>query len=155
MSSIPEGTTEDDLRNHFAKYNPIAIRIVRTNTKDTRGFAFIQFDTEEHQTAAHDENRSFQFRGSESRVQFARRPQGSGRRPYRRRGPVRAARAPQTEGAATAAPAAAAGATPAAEGQSGPGPAKRRRPRKPRGPGAGAAGGDGGAAATPAADQGN
>jgi nucleolin len=93
VSSIPAGTTEDDLKAHFAKYNPIAVRIVHTNTKDTRGFAFVQFDTEENQTAAHRENREFEFRGAQSRVQFARRALGSRRLGFRR-GPARAARAP-------------------------------------------------------------
>jgi RNA recognition motif-containing protein len=88
VSGIPKGTTQDDLRAVFGEYNPMEIRIVREDSDDHRGFAFIKFDTEEHRTAAHHANRAFQLRGSESRVQFARRNiSGSAR-------PVRAVRAP-------------------------------------------------------------
>lgn len=73
VSGIPKGTTQDDLRAVFGKYNPEEIRIFLEDSDDRRGFAFIKFDTEEHQTAAHRENRAFQLKGSESRVQFARK----------------------------------------------------------------------------------
>jgi RNA recognition motif-containing protein len=99
VSGIPKGTTQDDLRAVFGKYGSEEIRIVREDSSDHRGFAFIKFDTEEHQTAAHHANRVFQLKGSESRVQFARR-NISGHSPGRVRAPreqksVRAARDPQ------------------------------------------------------------
>jgi RNA recognition motif-containing protein len=37
VSSIPTGTTKDDIKAYFAKYNPIAVRIVRMNSRDTPG----------------------------------------------------------------------------------------------------------------------
>jgi nucleolin len=123
VSSIPEGTTDNDLKNYFAKYNPISVRIVRTNSKDSRGFAFVQFDTEEHQTAAHDENRVFQFRGEESHVQFARRAQGVRRQWGRPRSPGRATRASPAEGGAT---------KPAADARRSGGRGRGRRPGGPR-----------------------
>jgi RNA recognition motif-containing protein len=125
VSSIPEGTTEDDLTAYFAKYNPIAVRIVRRNTEETRGFAFVQFDSEANQAAAHAENRQFQFRGAESRVQFARRGLGL-RRPRAAAGPARAPKAPAD------------GDRPAGDGAPPRGPRRTRRPRAAA-PAAGAA----------------
>jgi RNA recognition motif-containing protein len=79
---IPEGTTEDDLRAVFGKYNPTAIRIVRTAAEGGRGYAFIQFASEADQTTARDENRSFRLKGGEARTYFAKRSFGA-RRPGR------------------------------------------------------------------------
>jgi multiple RNA-binding domain-containing protein 1 len=90
VAGIPKGTTQDDLRAVFGKYSPVEIRIVRENSDDWRGFAFIQFDSEENQTAAHKANRVFQLKGEESRVQFARRSLGAAARFRRPRGPARA-----------------------------------------------------------------
>jgi RNA recognition motif-containing protein len=79
---IPEGTTQDDLRGVFGKYNPTEIRIVRTAADGGRGYAFIQFASETDQTAARDENRNFKLKGAEARTYFARRSLGA-RRPGR------------------------------------------------------------------------
>jgi RNA recognition motif-containing protein len=79
---IPEGTTQDDLRGVFSKYNPTEIRIVRTAAEGGRGYAFIQFASETDQTAARDENRNFKLKGAEARTYFARRSLGA-RRPGR------------------------------------------------------------------------
>jgi RNA recognition motif-containing protein len=130
VSGIPEGATQDDLKAHFAKYNPISVRIVRANSKDVRGFAFVQFDTEENQTLAHKENRIFKFKGGDSMVQFARRAQPNWRRGTRRGGPpVRAARAPPAAAAERAAtPVAGEGG--ATQGGEAKPPRRQRAPRR-------------------------
>jgi RNA recognition motif-containing protein len=131
LAGIPEGTTKEEITAAFATYNPIDVRIIRQNSVEQRGFAFVQFDTEEHQKAAHDASRTVEIHGAESRVQWARPP---GRRPgFRRRpiGPVRAARAPPADADAGAA------ARPPQAPQRQPGLGRRRG----RGPRSGASGG--------------
>jgi RNA recognition motif-containing protein len=73
VSGIPKGTTQDDLQAVFGKYNPVEIHIMREDSDERRGFAFVRFDSEEHQAAAaYDENRAFQLNGGETRVEWAR-----------------------------------------------------------------------------------
>jgi RNA recognition motif-containing protein len=95
VRGIPEGTTEEDLKAAFARYNPTEVRLKFFDTEERPGFAFVTFDTEEHQTAAVRENKTIVIGGKESSVRFARPPQ---RRRFPRRPPPaqpqRAARAP-------------------------------------------------------------
>jgi hypothetical protein len=97
----------------------------------------VQFDTEEHQSAAREAYRTIQIHGAESRVQWARPPL---RRPGFRRsiqGPRRAPRAPAADAGAGAGAGSAAG---AAQGPPRPrGPGRGRGPRGRRTGGARAA----------------
>jgi nucleolin len=93
VRGIPESTTEDDVRSAFAKYNPTEVRIIKKNTAEQKGFAFVTFDTEEHQSSAVRENKTILIKGEESRVAFAlpRRNKGG----FRRRGPPQGANRPR------------------------------------------------------------
>jgi RNA recognition motif-containing protein len=120
VRGIPAGTTEEQIRAAFRAYNPIEIRIVRQDTADAKGFAFVKFDTEENQTKAVTDNHTIQINGAESTVRFARPPQ---RRfgGYRGGGPPRG-RAPRGPPPAT-------GGNPGADRGT-----PRRAPRGPRRP---------------------
>jgi RNA recognition motif-containing protein len=98
IRGIPEGTTEDDVKAAFEKYNPVSVRIKFFDNADSRGFGFITFDSEENQTAAVEENKEIILNGEQSTVRFARAPRrggGGGRRrgfggPRRNERPARA-----------------------------------------------------------------
>jgi RNA recognition motif-containing protein len=119
IRGIPEGTTEDQVKAVFAKYNPIEIRIVYFNKADRgKGFGFVKFATEEDQTNAVTENRTVQLNGDETTVRFARPP--NSRRFFQRR---EARPGPRTGRAERAAPATEGGDRP-------PRPARPRRVRR-------------------------
>jgi RNA recognition motif-containing protein len=107
VGGVPEGTTIEEIKAAFAKYNPIDVRIIRTaSTEAGRGFAFVQFDTEEHQSAAVRDNRTIPLHGGDSVVRFAR-PQARGSfrgGPRRFNGPPRGGRAPRAAGPRRAGP---------------------------------------------------
>jgi RNA recognition motif-containing protein len=84
IRGIPEDTTEEDIKEAFSKYNPVSVRIKFVDNGDRKGFGFITFDTEEHQTAAVEENKEIELKGGTSTIRFARPPRrGSGGRRYR------------------------------------------------------------------------
>jgi RNA recognition motif-containing protein len=103
IRGIPVGTTEAMIREAFAKYNPVEVRIPRSNTAESSGFAFVRFDTEEDQTKAVNDNRSMTLNGGESHVFYARPRRGWRGRPRgpRSDGPRRAPRAKPTETASS------------------------------------------------------
>jgi RNA recognition motif-containing protein len=114
VKGIPESTTEDDIKSAFGKYNPTEVRIIRKNSGDLKGFAFVSFDTEEHQSAAVKENRNIMIKGEESRVAFALPRRANNRRfgrqgPRPKSGPHRAPRAQSTGGPIGAGPTATGG----------------------------------------------
>jgi RNA recognition motif-containing protein len=76
IRGIPEGTTEDQIRAIFAKYNPVEVRIVYVNNDRGKGFAFVKFASEDDQTNAVTQNKTIQLQGEESIVRFARPPNG-------------------------------------------------------------------------------
>jgi RNA recognition motif-containing protein len=73
LLGIPKGTTNDDVKAAFAKYNPVDVRIKAESDGHRKGFGFVIFDTEENQTAAVTENRSVTIRGADVSVRVARR----------------------------------------------------------------------------------
>lgn len=79
---IPSGTTEDMLKEKFAKYNVISVKIPRFNTDTNKGFAFVQFDSEEHFESALNANKEFELNGGQSKMFLARGP----KKPWMRRG---------------------------------------------------------------------
>jgi RNA recognition motif-containing protein len=100
LRGIPQGTTEDQIKTIFAKYNPTEVRLVYFDNADRgKGFAFVKFASEDDQTAAVTDNRTIQLNGGETIVRFAR-PPNQRRFAFRRgpRPPARAARAPPAEG---------------------------------------------------------
>jgi RNA recognition motif-containing protein len=80
------------------------VRIKFEDTEERKGFAFVTFDAEEHQTAAVTENATIQLKGRESVVQPTSPARPGGFRPqFRRLGRVRA-RIPRYEPAAARPP---------------------------------------------------
>jgi nucleolin len=75
IRGIAAGTTPDQLKAFFKNYNPTEVRIIREDSGESKGFAFVQFATEEDQTRAVNENQTIQLNGAESAVRFARPPQ--------------------------------------------------------------------------------
>jgi RNA recognition motif-containing protein len=110
VRGIPEGTTEDDLKAAFAKYNPTEVRLKFFDSEDRFGFAFVIFDTEENQEAAVRENKTILLKGRESIVRFARPPArgGGASGGFRRRWPGPPRRAARADPPAARAPPAAA-----------------------------------------------
>jgi RNA recognition motif-containing protein len=90
ISGIPTGTTPGDLLAIFGKYNVLDVKIVREDSDQRKGFAHVQFDSEEHQTAAQIENKVIRLTGAESQVESARRSLARGKKSERRMGPRRA-----------------------------------------------------------------
>ncbi|KAH0786779.1 RNA-binding protein [Histomonas meleagridis] len=91
IAGIPEGTTEQDILNAFAKFNPKQTHIIRFNTDKSKGFAFVQLSSPEDQEAAVKNGKTIQLKGGESIVRFARRDFDAPRRRRRyRRAPRRA-----------------------------------------------------------------
>jgi RNA recognition motif-containing protein len=83
IAGIPEGTTVEEIKAVFAEYNPISARIACFAGASTgRGYAFVQFDTEEHQSAAVHNLKTIQLHGGESKVRFARPQSGGGNRKF-------------------------------------------------------------------------
>lgn len=80
---IPSGTTEDMLKEKFAKYNVISVKIPKVSTDaSSKGYAFVQFDSEEHFESALNANKEFELNGGQSKMFLARR---SPRKPWMRR----------------------------------------------------------------------
>lgn len=92
ISGIPEGTTVEMIQAIYPKAK--TVRIVKADTADRRGYAFVKFETEEEQKAAV-EKAEIDLNGKKSTVSTARIrpriPYGRIRR-YGRRGPRRAPR---------------------------------------------------------------
>jgi RNA recognition motif-containing protein len=122
IRGIPAGTTPEQVKAVFRNYNPSEVRIIHEDSGESKGFAFVQFGTEEDQTKAVNENPTIQLGGVESTVRFARPPQ-------RRFGGFRGRGPPRGEGGGPQrGPGRAPRAAPSGEGGGGP----RRAPRGPR-----------------------
>ncbi|OHT04585.1 RNA-binding protein [Tritrichomonas foetus] len=97
LAGIPAGTTVDDIKEAFKEYHACDARIVRENSPNRRGFAFVQFPTSEDQSNAVKNNRTIKLKGEESHVRFAHGDFGAKplRRRFRRRSVRRAPRSNQ------------------------------------------------------------
>lgn len=93
ISGIPEGTTVQEIEAVLGKFGVAESNIVKANTSDRKGFAFVKFNTPEGLINAVKECGTMTLHGGESRCSVSR---GSVRAPFRRNrgGPRRAARAP-------------------------------------------------------------
>lgn len=93
VRGMPEGVTAEQVKEIFAKYHPTEVRLVRHDSGDRKGFAFVQLQTEEDRTLAVKECPEVQLGGGKSVVKTAyppRRRSFRGRRFNRRRAPRRA-----------------------------------------------------------------
>ena len=95
VGGIPEGTTEDDLKACFAAEKPTNVKIVKANSADRRGFAFVQFGSEDAVRAAA-QKREVDLKGSKSIVRIARQSFGASR-PRRFRRKRQGQRAPRAQ----------------------------------------------------------
>lgn len=71
VGNLPYSVSENDLRNHFGKYNATTVRII-----EGRGFGFVDIDADQLQAAITDNNQK-EFNGRTLNVSEAQ-PKGSG-----------------------------------------------------------------------------
>lgn len=84
VSSIPEGTTVDELKECFASFDPVDARIHFFNKEGRPGYGFVKFASAEKRTAVV-QNTTVQLKGQESTVRPARKDFDAPRRTQRRR----------------------------------------------------------------------
>ncbi len=94
VRGIPYSATESELRTHFTQFGKvIAVQVVMDReTQRSKGFAFVEFETEEQAKLAMQKGDGIEFGGrrimvSEARPKGERPPMGSGFRPPSSFGP--------------------------------------------------------------------
>ena len=77
INNLPSSTTEEQLKEAFSTYGDVvSVRLLLTNSGECRGYAFLDYQTDEEMNKAISEANDSEFHGNRIKVEKTRHPLG-------------------------------------------------------------------------------